>query len=66
MGDPLTQHLDELEREVERKDGVMQALSDHFAKIYKIVPLSSMGRAAMRLSDERGECQSSATRLSTA
>jgi hypothetical protein len=35
VGDLLTQHLDELEQEAERKGGVLQALSDHFARVYK-------------------------------
>jgi hypothetical protein len=38
IGDLLTQHLDELEQEAERKGGVLQALSDHFATIYKVAP----------------------------
>jgi hypothetical protein len=36
VGDLLTQHLDELEQEAERKGGVLQALTDHFAKMYKV------------------------------
>jgi hypothetical protein len=36
VGDLLTQHLDELEQEAERKGGVLQALSDHFARVYKM------------------------------
>jgi hypothetical protein len=36
IGDLLTQHLDELEQEADRKGGVLQALSDHFAKVYKV------------------------------
>ena len=36
VGDLLTQHLDELDQEAERKGGVLQSLNDHFAKIYKI------------------------------
>jgi hypothetical protein len=36
VGDLLTQHLDELEDEAERKGGVMQTLADHFAKVYKV------------------------------
>jgi hypothetical protein len=36
LGDLLTQHLDELEEEAERKGGVLQTLSDHFAKIFKL------------------------------
>jgi hypothetical protein len=36
VGDLLTQHLDELEREAEHKGGVLQTLSDHFAKTYKV------------------------------
>jgi hypothetical protein len=39
VGDLLTQHLDELEQEAERKGGVLQALSNHFARVYK-APLS--------------------------
>jgi hypothetical protein len=39
VGDLLTQHLDELEQEAERKGGVLQTLSDHFAKIYRIAPV---------------------------
>jgi hypothetical protein len=35
VGDLLTQHLDELEQEAERKGGVLQLLVDHFAKEYK-------------------------------
>jgi len=35
VGDLLTQHLDELEQEAERKGGVLQALSDHFARVYR-------------------------------
>jgi hypothetical protein len=35
VGDLLTQHLDELEQEAERKGGVLQMLSDHFARVYK-------------------------------
>jgi hypothetical protein len=35
VGDLVTQHLDELEQETERKGGVLQILSDHFAKVYK-------------------------------
>jgi hypothetical protein len=36
VGDQLTQHLDELEDEAERKGGAMQTLADHFAKVYKV------------------------------
>ena len=35
VGDLLTQHLDDLEQEAERKGGVLQALSYHFGRIYK-------------------------------
>jgi hypothetical protein len=35
VGDLLTQHLDELEQEAERKGGVLQTLADHFARVYK-------------------------------
>jgi hypothetical protein len=38
VGDLLTQHLDELEQEAERKGGVIQLLIDHFAKVHKIDP----------------------------
>jgi len=33
VGDLLTQHLDELDQEAERKGGVLQTLADHFAKV---------------------------------
>ena len=36
VGDLLTQHLDELEQEAERKGGILQTLADHFARIHKI------------------------------
>jgi hypothetical protein len=39
VGDLLTQHLDELEQEAERKGGVLQTLADHFAKVYKVAML---------------------------
>lgn len=32
----LTQHLDELEQEAERKGGVQQVLAEHFGKVYKV------------------------------
>jgi hypothetical protein len=35
VGDLPTQHLDELEQEAERKGGVLQALADHFARVYR-------------------------------
>ncbi len=35
VGDLLTQHVDELEQEAERKGGVLQTLADHFGKVYK-------------------------------
>jgi hypothetical protein len=38
VGDLLTQHLDELEEEAERKGGVLQTLRDQFAMIYKVAP----------------------------
>jgi hypothetical protein len=41
VGDLVTQHLDELEQEAERKGGVMQTLFDHFAKVYKVNALHS-------------------------
>jgi hypothetical protein len=44
VGDLLTQHLDELEQEAERKGGVLQSLSDHFARVYKVtMPLAIAG-----------------------
>jgi hypothetical protein len=49
VGDLLTQHLDELEQEAERKGGVLQTLSDHFAKVYKVYKVAGatpLGRAA--------------------
>jgi hypothetical protein len=36
VGDLLTQHLDELEQEAERKGGIVQALANHFARVYKV------------------------------
>jgi hypothetical protein len=36
VGDLLTQHLDELEQEAERKGGVQHVLADHFAKVYNV------------------------------
>ena len=42
VGDLLTQHLDELEEEAERKGGVLQALTDHFTKVYRVpLPLAA-------------------------
>jgi hypothetical protein len=35
VGDLITQRLDELEQEAERKGGVLQVLSDHFARVYR-------------------------------
>jgi hypothetical protein len=35
VGDLLTQHLDEWEQEAERKGGVLQALTDHFTKVFE-------------------------------
>jgi hypothetical protein len=35
VADLLMQHLDELEQKAERKGGVPQTLSDHFAKAHK-------------------------------
>jgi len=34
--DLLPQQLEELEQEAERKGGVLQALTDHLAKVYKV------------------------------
>jgi len=42
VGDLITQHLDELEQEAERKGGVLQALSDHFARMYKVDPAAAL------------------------
>lgn len=40
--DLLTQHVDELEQEAERKGGVLQTLADHFGKVYKAtMPLAA-------------------------
>ncbi len=36
VGDPLVQHLEDLECEAEGKGGVQQVLADHFAHIYKV------------------------------
>ncbi len=36
VGDLLTQHLDDLEREAEVKGGLDQVLADHFSRIYKV------------------------------
>jgi hypothetical protein len=36
VGDLLTQHFDELGQEAERKGGVMQALANHFGRVYKV------------------------------
>jgi hypothetical protein len=41
VGDLLTQRRDEREREAERKGGVLQALSDHFARVHKVTSLSA-------------------------
>ncbi len=42
LGDLLTQHLDKLEQEAERKGGVQQVLADHFTKVYKVsMPLAA-------------------------
>jgi len=46
VGDLLTQHLDELEQEAERKGGVLQTLADHFAKVYKVCLTPSIDAAA--------------------
>jgi hypothetical protein len=35
VGDLLTQHLDELEQEVDRKGGIMHLLEQHFTRVYK-------------------------------
>jgi hypothetical protein len=36
VGDLLTQHLDELEQEADRKGGILAMLSNHFAKMYRV------------------------------
>jgi hypothetical protein len=36
VGDLLVQHLDDLEREAERKGGVGAVLAAHFARVYKV------------------------------
>jgi hypothetical protein len=36
VGDLLTQRLDELEQETERKGGILQTLANHFARVYKV------------------------------
>jgi hypothetical protein len=36
VGDLLTQHFDELGQEAERKGGVMQALANHFGRVYRM------------------------------
>jgi hypothetical protein len=36
VGDLLMQRLEDLEQEAERKGGVLQTLTDHFAKVYKV------------------------------
>lgn len=48
VGDLLTQHLDDLESEAERKGGVMQALDAHFARVFKVArpPVTPLPRAA--------------------
>jgi hypothetical protein len=46
VGELLTQHLDELEEEAERKGGVLQTLGDHFGRIYKASILAHALRAA--------------------
>jgi hypothetical protein len=38
VGELVTQHLDELEREAEEKGGVEQVIADHFARVYKVGP----------------------------
>jgi hypothetical protein len=36
VSDLLTQHLDDLEAEAERKGGVTRLLADHFARVFKV------------------------------
>jgi len=36
VGNLLTQHLDEVEQEVEHKGSVMQTLADRFARVYRM------------------------------
>jgi hypothetical protein len=42
VGDLVVQHLDALEQEAAKKDGVQQVLADHFARVYKV----ALSRAA--------------------
>ena len=48
VGDLLTQHLEELEQEAERKGSISQTLADHSAKVHKVGwrHRSSLDRAA--------------------
>jgi hypothetical protein len=41
VGDLLTQHLDELEQEAERKGGVAHLLDCHFARVFKVDSLQA-------------------------
>jgi hypothetical protein len=36
VGDLLVQHLDELEKETEKRGGIEQVLAAHFARVYKL------------------------------
>jgi hypothetical protein len=46
VGDLLTQHLDELEQEAQRNGGVLQALSTHSSRIYKVPASTTINCAA--------------------
>jgi len=52
VGDLLTQHLDELEEEAERKGGVLQTLSDHFARLFR-APMSTALAAYAEIVQQR-------------
>jgi hypothetical protein len=41
MDDLLTHHRDDLEHNAERNGGVLQALSEHFATIYRVAPVAA-------------------------
>jgi hypothetical protein len=41
VGHLLTQDQEELEKKAERKGGVLQALGDHFAKVYHVAQVAA-------------------------
>jgi hypothetical protein len=45
-GDLLLQHLETLEQEAEEKDGVLQALSEHFFWVYRMPLLAAEENSA--------------------